>query len=52
MENLIVGWAFPISEYAQEKWLENHYNDKTDFRFVIETEEDGPVGIATLREID
>lgn len=52
MEDLVVGWAFPVSHYAQEKWLENHYSDRQSFRFVIETEEDGPVGIATLTDID
>ena len=52
MENLVVGWAFPVSQYAQEKWLEKHYGDQSSFRFVIETEEDGAVGIATLTDID
>lgn len=52
IENLVVGWAFPVSSYAQEKWFETHYADNTNFRFVIETEEDGPVGIATLTGID
>ena len=52
IENLVVGWAFPVSSFAQEKWFENHYNDNTNFRFVIETEEDGAVGIATLTGID
>lgn len=52
LEHLVIGWAFPVSSYAQEKWFETHYGDNTDFRFVIETEEDGPVGIATLTEID
>jgi len=52
MESLVVGWAFPISQYAQEKWLENHYGDTSSFRFVIETEADGAVGIATLTDID
>lgn len=51
IENLVGGWAFPLSQYAQEKWYEAHYNDK-DFRFVIETSEDGAVGIATLTNID
>lgn len=51
IENLVVGWAFPISKYGQEKWYENHYGDQS-FRFVIETEEDGAVGIATLVDID
>lgn len=52
IENLVIGWAFPLSSYAQEKWFENHYADNTNFRFVIETPEDGAVGIATLTNID
>lgn len=52
IENSVVGWAFPLSSYAQEKWFENHYADNTNFRFVIETPEDGAVGIATLTNID
>lgn len=51
MESLVVGWSFPISSYAQKKWYEDHYNDN-NFRFVIETKEDGAVGIATLIDID
>ena len=52
IEDLVVGWAFPVSAFAQEKWLETHYNDQKSFRFVIETKEDGPLGIATLTDID
>ncbi len=52
MENLVVGWSFPLSLYGQKKWIESHYSDKDNFRFVIETEEDGAVGIANLRNID
>lgn len=52
IEDLVVGWAFPVSSIAQEKWLENNFNDKNNFRFVIETQEDGAVGIATLTGID
>ena len=51
IENLVVGWSFPISKYAQEKWYENHFSD-TDFRFIVETSENGAVGIATLTDID
>lgn len=51
IEDLVVGWAFPLSQYAQEKWFEKHYCDQ-DFRFIIETEEDGAVGVATLLDID
>ncbi len=52
IENLVVGWALPVSKYAQEKWFENYYNDQKNFRFVIETKEDGAIGIATLTDID
>lgn len=52
LEDLVVGWAFPLSLTQQEKWFENHMNDRNDFRFVVETEEDGAVGIATLTNID
>lgn len=52
IENMVVGWSFPLSKYAQEKWLENNYNDPNNHRFVIETAEDGAVGIATLTDID
>lgn len=51
IEDSVVGWSFPLSRYAQEKWYESNYNG-FDFRFVIETEEDGAVGIATLIGID
>ena len=52
MENLVVGWAFPVSKYQQEKWYENNINNMNSLRFIIETEEDGAVGLATLTEID
>lgn len=52
MEALVVGWAFPLSLEQQEKWFENHMSDRNDFRFVVETPEDGAVGVATLVNID
>ena len=51
IENLVVGWSFPLSKYAQERWYEKHFADH-NFRFIIETEEDGAVGVATLLDID
>ncbi len=52
IENLVVGWSFPVSSYAQERWFEVHYGDSLNLRFVIETPQDGAVGIATLTGID
>lgn len=52
LENLVIGWAFPVSSMAQKQWWLNNYSDQKNHRFVIETEEDGAVGIATLTNID
>lgn len=52
MEDMVVGWSFPLSQYAQEQWFVQNYNNQNSFRFVIETEEDGAIGIATLINID
>ena len=52
IESLVVGWAFPISKYQQEHWYEKNFNDDKNLRFVIETPDDGPVGLATLVNID
>ena len=52
IESLDVGWAFPVSKYQQEQWYEKSINDKNNFRFIIETEMDGAIGIATLINID
>jgi len=27
IEHFIVGWAFPVSEYAQKQWYQNHSSD-------------------------
>lgn len=52
LEKSVVGWAFPLSLEQQNRWFDNHMNDQTNFRFVIETPDDGAVGIATLTDID
>lgn len=51
MEDKVVGWSYPLSEYAQKKWYENHYNDE-NFRFIIEDGDGNRVGVATLINID
>ena len=51
IENLVIGWAFPVSRWQQEKWYENNINDMNNLRFIIESEEEA-VGLVTLTEID
>lgn len=52
LEGYVVGWAFPLSFEQQNKWFDNNIGDQRNHRFIIETEEEGPVGIATLTDID
>ena len=52
LENLVVGWAFPLSIEQQMQWFEKNIGDQRNLRFIIETPDDGAVGIATLVDID
>ena len=51
-EKMIVGWSFAISKKDQDAWFQNCTNGLARLRFTIETEEDGPVGLIGLRDID
>ena len=52
MEQLVVGWSLPVSSYQEQQWYESSQLDQRNLRFVIETEEDGALGMATLVDID
>lgn len=52
MENLVVGWAFPVSKYEQEKWYENNISNKNHLRFIIETKDKETVGMISLINLD
>ncbi|QFQ13794.1 N-acetyltransferase [Pseudoprevotella muciniphila] len=53
LEDVVVGWAFPLSIEQQNKWFDNSLSSNgLNHRFVIETKEDGSIGIATLTDID
>lgn len=51
-EKMVVGWSFPISRNAQEEWFRNCKNDLSCIRYIIETKEDGAVGMIGLKNID
>lgn len=51
VEKMVVGWAFPISINQQKDWFIKSINS-SDRRFIIETQEDGAVGLATLGQFD
>ncbi|MGL4850422.1 MAG: GNAT family N-acetyltransferase [Clostridium sp.] len=52
IEKMVMGWAFPISKFQQRKWFENSSQDQKNIRLIIETENDGAVGLVTLIDID
>lgn len=51
-EKMIVGWSFPISRKDQQKWFENSKNGLDKIQYIIETKDDGAVGLIGLRNID
>lgn len=51
-EKMVVGWSFPISKKDQEEWYDNCKNGLSNLRYTIVTEEDGPVGMIGLKNID
>lgn len=52
MESKIVGWAYPISRKDQKEWYKSYTNSDSHVRFIIETENDGVVGLTGLANID
>lgn len=52
MESFVIGWSFPTSKIQQQDWYLKVKDDKNNQRYIIETEEDGAVGLITLTEID
>lgn len=52
IENMVVGYAYPVSEKQQEIWYEKHLKTDDPLRWMIDTEKDGTVGTVTLGGFD
>lgn len=52
LERLVCGWSAPVSKYQQQKWFESVAQDKANYRFVVETKEDGAIGFASIMDIN
>ena len=52
LENSVIGWAFPLSIDQQNAWFDNNMGDQNNFRFIIDTPQDGIAGVITLTNID
>ena len=51
IEDLVVGWSFPLSLFAQEKWLDNNYNDKRSEKIIKENNLEKDYLITTVKNI-
>lgn len=52
IENMIVGYAPPISYEQEEQWFQKIMGDTDTFRWIIETQKDGAVGMISLGNFD
>ena len=52
LERTIVGWTWPKPKKDQEQWFMNYSNSEKVVRYIIETKEDGVVGMTGIRDID
>lgn len=51
-ESRIVGWSFPVSKAKQDEWFRRYADGNDHVRYVIDTQEYGPIGLTGLRDID
>lgn len=52
ISDLVVGWSFPVSRAEQQAWFQASLADRSTRRFVVESPEDGVVGLTGLWQID
>lgn len=52
IESTIVGWAWPLSKKDEEQWYQSFRNTDTTVRYIIETEDEGVVGLTGLTKFD
>lgn len=48
----LIDLSFPISSTMQEKWFQTTIENHNDYKFVIETEKDGVVGLVNMGNIN
>lgn len=51
MENMVVGWSFPVSKAEQIRWIQEQSKDTRSKRYIVDVNGDG-VGMASLTDID
>ncbi|MFE4036145.1 GNAT family N-acetyltransferase [Priestia sp. YIM B13489] len=52
IENMVLGWSFPVSSNQQINWINNLKGDKNNVRFIVDINNIGAVGLVSLTNID
>lgn len=52
IENMVVGWSFPVSTHQQINWINSISSDQRNIRFIIDIHKVGAIGLASLTNID
>ncbi|WP_350019928.1 GNAT family N-acetyltransferase [Priestia flexa] len=52
IENMVLGWSFPVSSNQQITWINNLKDDKNNVRFIVDIKDIGAVGLVSLTNID
>lgn len=52
IEKMTGGGGFPVSLYQQKKWFESIHNQRNELRLMIDTENNGTIGLISLTNID
>ncbi len=52
IEKMTGGGGFPVSLYQQKKWFESIQNRRNELRLMIDTENNGTIGLISLTDID
>ncbi len=52
LSELVVGWSFPVSMQEQRDWYLNSLNNPNTKRFIVESKNEGVIGLTGLWDID
>ena len=48
----VIGLSFPVSSTMQQRWYQSSLEDQNNYKFIIETEKDGVVGLVSMGNIN
>ncbi len=52
IEQMVVGWSYPVSDHRQMEWFNNIRKDKSSIRLMVEAKDIGTIGFASISDLD